>query len=126
MMKFLSEEWVDAYKNSLNEDPYFKRVARNWKHDFICVFEDKDKGLLLKIRDGICNDVQIVPTNKEASLYLLGAMASWMKIFQKDSNFFQLVIDKEMEAKGDINIFMNNLPAIKLMTNKMAEIPAEY
>ena len=123
-MKLLTDEWVKIYLESLNQDEDFKRMTRSWENKFLFVFQggDQTQGLLLDIWRGTCKSADVVSNKQQISLCLAGPMASWDLILKKESNFFKLVIEQQMELRGDIDTLMKNLPAIKLMTRKMAEV----
>ncbi len=125
-MKFLSNEWVSQYIESLNQDENFKRITRKWEDNILFFFQEKDsmesKGILLTIHHGVCKEGKIVSDVEEVPMTIIGSMANWKILFQGKISFFNLIIEQKLRMKGDVDKIMRNLPAINAMVNKIIEI----
>lgn len=90
-MKFNSQSWADAYKESLNNNPNYEKSAKDWEGALILQFISEGKKLTedarlwLDLWHGKCRDARFVESDDE--------MEHEYKISAKESVWIDLIND---------------------------------
>ncbi len=123
MPKFMSEEWLDVFKDALNANEAYAKAASWWTGDFIFIVKaggnlDRDAMAYVGLTHGKCTGVKPVTSANEYEVVRPGETAS------SDD---KLAVEYTYEASYDswVQILNGELDPIRALLSGQARIEGE-
>ncbi|MDH5507473.1 MAG: SCP2 sterol-binding domain-containing protein [Anaerolineae bacterium] len=118
---FPSVEWVTSFKDRLNNDEQYARIAKNWEGDLM--FDIQPGGVLteavqiyLDLWHGKCRDAYIIDDQhapeKEAAFVLKAPFPNFARVLQGDLHPMQAMLTRKLDVKGNMPYMMRNVPTV--------------
>lgn len=133
-MKFPSQEWVDRYKEELNNGPW-KNSGKEWKYGPISLVIKKDGKVImddiyiyLDLDRGVCRDARIVSREEgeKAPFVIYGDYTRWKQIIKGELEPIQGLAQGKLQLKGNLAIVVRFVKAAEDMVKSASKIPTEF
>ena len=112
-MKFLSDEWADAYTALLNEDPTIQKKFKRFSSLFKYEVNDREdiENLVIEVTKGQCTSYgpEAAFNAKEIEVSMSSDTDTWQKIFNKEMTIKEALSSKHFKLDG---------PKLKALSNK--------
>lgn len=124
-------EWVDKYKQALNEDEKFAEVAKAWDFPMaLGIGANPEYGIetelfiWLDIFQGKCRVAKLMPgeATDEAPYLMSGTYGIWQEVVRGEKEALKSVMQGKMSLRGDLGKIMKFVPAAK----KLGELSGSF
>ena len=118
---FPNNEWVAAFKEKLNTDEDYARIAKKWEGDFLFQIEPDDqfpdrKLIYLDLWHGTCRDAFIVDESNlgdiNPSFKLTASYSNFLDVVQGKLDPMQAMITRKLSVSGSMATIMRNVPVV--------------
>jgi len=132
-----SQEWCDAWKNAMNNDPACAENGKNWAFDYPgdFLFEivpgsglDKTQYLYADIKGGKCLELKMIddPGNIQPAFYVVGTYGDFKPVVKGEKDFIEGVVRGIFKLKGDTSKIMRNAKFIRAVSASISSFRSEY
>jgi putative sterol carrier protein len=133
MVKFPSQEWVDQFKEKINQNTEYEDAARSWEGAFIFLVLP-DEGLAtpvamyLDLFHGKCREAKMLgnPEEMPAEYTYSGLYSNWKKLINKEIDPMKGILTGKFKLKGNTMKVMKYTRAAKELINTAGTIPTEF
>jgi putative sterol carrier protein len=131
---FPSKEWIEKYKDVINNSADYKEAAKWWEGDFLFVIEpddklDKEHTFYLDLWHGDCRSVDYfeegVETPKTEFEYR-GTYSNWLKVIDGELDPIKGILTRKFKLIGDKAKVMRATKAAKELVNSAQDVPTEF
>jgi putative sterol carrier protein len=135
MPAYPSDEWLQAYKDAINQSADFRIAATDWQGDVTFVIEaEPDKGLVLDVwhwldlARGICRDAKTVsPDEGDRAAFVVRAPYSrWKEVILGRLEPTKAMVQGKLRLKGDLKKIDEQRRAVGVLVALAAHIPSEF
>lgn len=133
MAKFPSQEWLDLFKESLNQNTNYEDAARSWEGDFIFLITPdgpltQPAAFYLDLWHGKCRDAKALtsPAEKEAAFTYEGPYGNWKKLIEKEIDPIKGLLGGKFKLKGNMMKVMRYTRAAKELVETATKVPTEF
>ena len=133
MAKYMTQEWMDLYKDALNASKSYEESARTWEGDFLFVCE---KGGPVKetmyayvdLYHGKCRSAELVsdPSKYKPEFVISTNNTIWKRIVTGELDSTQALITKQSKLTGYMAKIMRYTKAANEITNITKILPTEW
>ena len=109
MVKILTEEWVKAFGNALNENPNYKPSALTWEGDMLLVIEpsgklDHEVRIFLGLYHGECTEARLIKEGEEVETEYVysGPYDAWEAVLKKELDPIRGLLAGKFKLQGDM------------------------
>jgi len=118
MPNFISDEWVKALCQELNESDAYAQAAKNWEGDFYFIIEPegemKEQGIFyIDLWHGKCRGAKLITDEgeKQPVFRMSAPLRSWRKVIEKKLDPIQGLMTRQLKLKGNMAMIMRNVKA---------------
>jgi putative sterol carrier protein len=133
--KFPSAEWLNAFKDKLNSDEIYAKVASKWEGDIM--FQIEPDGPLtqhyyyyIELWHGDCPDAFMVDQDQIADLepaYVLSApYGNFSRLLRGDLDPLQAMVTRKLKVQGSMAYMMRNVPVVLNFVRCAQEIETQF
>jgi putative sterol carrier protein len=137
MALYPSQEWCEAWKEALNNDPAVAETGKNWGVDFNghWLFQvepggglDKTTYIYLETAAGKCSEAKVIedPATKNPGFFVIGSYADFKPVVKGEKDFIEGVVKGVFKLKGDMAKIMRNAKFIRAVANSISSFENEY
>ena len=135
MVKFGTEEWLEAYVKALNENKAYEEAAHDWEGDFLfIVWADEASGvpeeivLWMDLWHGKCRGHDVFPNRetKETAFIYEGPYANWEAIVSGRLDPIKALLTRKMKLTGDRAKVMRATRAAKELVRTAQMVDTEF
>ncbi|MHA1904197.1 MAG: SCP2 sterol-binding domain-containing protein [Candidatus Thorarchaeota archaeon] len=148
MPKFLSEDWLDLYKDALNANEAYAKAASWWTGDFVFIVRaagnlDHDVMAFIGLTHGKCTGVKSISGEDEYEVVKPGENASspeklaveytyeanydtWVQILKGDLDPIRGLLSGQSKIKGEMAKVLKATDAAKELVRTATLIDTEY
>jgi putative sterol carrier protein len=137
MALYPSQEWCEAWKEALNNDPAVAETGKNWGVDFNghWLFQvepggglDKTTYIYLETAAGKCSEAKVIedPATKNPGFFVVGSYADFKPVVKGERDFIEGVVKGVFKLKGDMTKIMRNAKFIRAVANSISSFDNEY
>ncbi|UCE10500.1 MAG: hypothetical protein JSW61_00815 [Candidatus Thorarchaeota archaeon] len=148
MPKFLSDEWLDLYKDALNDNEAYAKAASWWTGDFIFIVRasgnlDHDVSAFIGLKHGKCTGVKSISSEDEYELVAPGGSAtsedkiaveyvyeadydSWVQILKGDLDPVRALLSGQSRIQGDMAKVLKATDAAKELVRTAGMVETEF
>lgn len=121
IIEFPNKEWVEGFKNKLNTDENYARIAKNWEGDFLFQVEPDDKSgertlIYLDLWHGTCRDAYFVDQAKVSELKpaftFIAPYSKFLDVVEGRLDPMQAMITRKLKVTGSMALLMRNVPVV--------------
>jgi len=131
MVRFPSDEWINKFKEELNNNKTYEDAAKSWEGDFLFVITPDD-GLKEEVTfyvdlwHGKCRDAFLLKKDKNAAFIFKGPYSQWKQVIKKELDPIRGLIRGLFTLDGDSKIIINEIRAAQELVNTASKIPADF
>jgi putative sterol carrier protein len=131
MVKFLSDEWIQVFKDELNRNVNYEKAAKDWEGDFLFVILPDDElenevKYYVDLWHGKCREAHRVEGHKNAAFTFSGSYSNWKKVIKNELDPIKGFIRGLFKIKGDSIKILRYVNAAKELINTASRIPTEF
>jgi len=148
MSKFMSEEWLDLYKDALNSNEAYAKAASWWTGDFIFIVRasgnlDHDVMAYIGLNKGTCTGVKLISGDAEYEIVGSGETASsenkiaveyvyeasydtWLQIAKGELDPIRGLLSGQAKVVGDMAKLLKATDAAKELVRSSTVIDTEF
>ncbi len=132
---FLSEEWVQRFKEEVQNSPSYKEAAKTWEGDMTLVIQadphvgiEADLHLYMDLWHGDCRDMRLVSKEEgeKAQFVITGSYDRWKQVAKGELEPIKGMMQGKLKLKGDLPYIVRYVQAGKELINCTAKIPARF
>lgn len=132
---FLSDGWVSALAERLNDSKAFKDANKGWTTSLaFALLPDPDKGvepaaLVLHVQDGACQSATRVagPGPYEAEYVIRGVAANWKLLLEKAIYPVPAIMKGDLQlVKGGTTALMMKMNAVQALLDEAGALSTRY
>jgi len=133
MVKILTEEWVKAFGNALNENPNYKPSALTWEGDMLLVIEpsgklDHEVRVFLGLFHGECTEARLVKEGEEVETeYIMaGPYVNFVKVMKKEIDPIRAIMAGQLRLEGNMATLMRHTKAAQEIIESLGMFKTDY
>jgi putative sterol carrier protein len=135
MVKFGTNEWIEQFVKTLNNNEAYAEAAETWEGDFLfIVWPDKEAGfdeevvMWMDLWHGKCRDHALLPNRdaKETAFIYEGELANWQEIIEGRLDPIKALLTRKMKLTGDRAKVMRATRAAKELVRTAQMIETEF
>lgn len=148
MAKFMSNDWLDLYKEALNNNEAYAKAASWWTGDFIFIVRasgnlDHDLIAYIGLTHGKCTGVKSISSEREYEVIKPGESASnkekiaaeyiyeakydvWLKILKSELDPVRGLLSGQAKITGDMAKILKATDAAKELVRTSTLIDTEF
>lgn len=133
MPVFPSNEWLQAFKETVNRSEAYARAAKNWEGDFYFIVTPEGElrqplYLYVDLWHGACREACLVehPEEKQPAYRLKASPRVWKRIITKELDPIKGIMTRQLQLEGDMMQVMRNVKAAQELVNCVAQVPTEF
>lgn len=133
MPPFLSQEWIEAYREALNANEAYAEAAQDWEGDFLFVVEPGEGApegatFYVDLWHGKCREARLLGPDEEAdaAFTYAGPYENWKKLIQGEIDPIKGLLTGKFRLKGSMMKVMRYTKAAKLLVETAGEVPTEF
>lgn len=130
-----SDEWVNRFREAVQESPSYKQAAKTWEGDLTLVIQADPQGgiepdlyLYMDLWHGDCRDMRLVSKEKgeKAKFVITGAYDRWKQVAKGELEPIKGMMQGKLKLKGDLPYIVRYVQAAKELVNCTSKIPARF
>jgi putative sterol carrier protein len=128
---FLSQDWLNAYMEALNENTDYEEAAKTWEGSFIFQVDD-DKTLNEPIRaymdlwHGKCREVRKAEPDETAEYVVSSSIENWRKLLEGEFGPIKGLISRKLRLEGSMTKVMRYMKAAVQLVETTKQIPTKF
>jgi len=135
MPAYPSDEWLQAYRDAINQSAEFRIAATDWQGDVTFVIEaEPEKGLALDVwhwldlARGICRSAKTVtPDEGDRAAFVVRAPYSrWKEVIRGRLEPTKAMVQGKLRLKGDLKKIDEQRDAVGVLVSLAAKIPSDF
>ena len=132
---FLTEEWVQAFKESVRNSPSYKEAAKTWEGDITLVIKADSKVgmaddvyLYMDLWHGDCRDMRLVPKEEgeSAKFVITASYDRWKQVAKAELEPVKGMMQGKLKLKGNLPYIVRYVQAGRELINCTSKIPARF
>ena len=132
-IKFLSEEWILALMQEINNSQAYREAAKDWEGDFYFILEPEGniKEALIYYMDlwhGECRSACIITDEKEKApeFRISAPISKWRRVIEKKLDPIQGMVTRQLKLQGNLMKIMKTPKAAMELVNCCTLVPTEF
>jgi putative sterol carrier protein len=131
MVKFPSNEWIQAFKEELNRNLNYEKAAKDWEGDFMFVILPDDEfkhevKFYVDLWHGKCREAYRVEEPRNAAFTFSGSYSNWKKVIKNELDPIKGFIRGLFKINGDSIKILKYIKAAKELIDTASKIPTEF
>lgn len=132
---FLSDEWVQAFKEAIQNSPSYKEAAKTWEGDVTLVIKadsqvgmDEDRYLYMDLWHGDCRDMRLVSKEEgeSAKFVITASYDRWGQVARGELEPIKGMMQGKLKLKGNLPYIVRYVKASKELITCTSKIPARF
>ncbi len=132
MAVFLTQEWLDLFREEVNRSPGYAAAARTWEGSFVFVSVDEDPAreaaLFVDLWHGKCRSAHVVPNPKLAKgdyMYKL-RYRDWVMLLQGKLHPVKDILTGKIRIEGNVTQLLSHRRAAEELLAAARRVPTEF
>jgi len=132
---FPSVDWLLAFKDKLNSDEKYAKIAQKWEGDIMFQVEpggpvNEPVYFYLDLWHGTCRDAYIIQPEQvkatQAAYTLAAPYVHFVKLLQGKLDPMQAMITRKLKVQGSMAYMMRNVPVVLDFVRCAQEIETSF
>ncbi len=132
--KFLTKEWIEEYKEVINNSPSYKEAAKTWEGDFLFVIQPDGPlkeavTYYIDLWHGDCRGVDLIDNGKTkpvTEFQYIGKYSEWLKVIRGELDPIKGILTRKFKLVGDKGKVMRATKAAKELVNSAQKVDTEF
>lgn len=119
MAIFLTEEWLRAFEQKLNNDERYAEIAKNWEGDVAMTVTpgknlEQPVVMYFDLWHGKCRQAYFVEekNDEKAAFLLIGEYENYARILKGELHPMQAMLTRKLSVQGNMGLLMRNVPTV--------------
>jgi len=122
---FLSQEWVEAFAQAINESEAYREHAATWEHGPVALVInaapelgwEETRSIWLDLHRGRCRQARIVSRAEaeEAPFVIYGDYGQWRGLVEGKFDLLPALMRGRLKLKGDLKVIVKYVKAAKAL-----------
>ncbi len=134
-ISFLSEEWLQRFKEEVQNSPSYKEAAKTWEGDITLVVQadpqvgiEADLHIYMDLWHGDCRDMRLVSKEEgeSAKFVITGQYDRWKQVAKGELEPIKGMMQGKLKLKGDLPYIVRYVQAAKELVTCTSKIPARF
>jgi len=132
-IKFLSEEWIKALMNEVNNSESYREAASNWEGDFYFIIEPEDNIeekviYYMDLWHGECRSAGVITDEKEKTpeFRISAPISKWRRVIEKKLDPIQGMVTRQLKLQGNLMKIMKTPKAAMELVNCCTLVATEF
>ena len=133
MYEFGSEQWLQAFAETVNSSPAYADAAKTWEGDFYFIVDPGETVaaeivMYMDLWHGKCRAAAVVTDRSEKNpAFVINAPESaWRKVVSKKLDPIQALMTRQLKLKGDMVKIMKAVKAAKELVECTTRVPTDF
>ena len=131
MVRFPSEEWIKLFKDKINKNTGYAKIAKEWEGDFLFIISPDDhykKEMIFYVDlwHGKCRKAYVTNDTHQAAFIFKGPYSNWKKVIKKELDPIRGLIRGMFILEGDSKVILDQTKAAQELVNTAGQIPVEF
>ena len=133
MSAFASDEWLQAFHESINSSKAYEDAAKTWEGDFYFIVEPEGSQtetiyMYVDLWHGKCRKVFIAKdaSQMQPEFVISAPPGVWKKVVEKKLDPIQGLITRQLKLKGNLAKIMRAVKAAQELVNCTTKVPTEF
>ena len=132
---FMSEEWVIAFKEAVQNSPSYQKAAKTWEGDITLVVKadsqvgvEADSYLYMDLWHGDCRDMRLVSKEEgeSAKFVITASYDRWKQVAKGELEPVKGMMQGKLKLKGNLPYIVRYVQAGKELITCTSKIPARF
>ncbi|MBM4389140.1 MAG: SCP2 sterol-binding domain-containing protein [Deltaproteobacteria bacterium] len=133
---FPSQEWVAAYKDTINANPDYKVTGATWDKGVVALVckalpeigIKEDMGIWLDLHKGVCREASLVSAAEamKAPFCITGEYARWKQVMKKELDPIKGMMQGKLRLKGDLPTIVRYVDASKTLVECAGMVATKF
>jgi putative sterol carrier protein len=132
---FLTEEWVQAFKEEVQTSPSYKEAAKTWEGDITLVVKADSKVgmaddiyLYMDLWHGDCRDMRLVSKEEghSAKFIITASYDRWKQVAKAELEPVKGMMQGKLKLKGNLPYIVRYVQAGRELIKCTSKIPARF
>lgn len=133
MPTFPSQEWIESFRDVLNENEAYADAAKDWEGDFLFVVRPEgglreEATFYVDLWHGKCREARLLAPEEEgnAAFTYAGPYGNWIRLINKEIDPIRGLLTGKFKLKGSMMKVMRYTKAAKLLVQTAGQVPTEF
>ena len=133
MIKFGTEEWVQALKDAINTSEGYAEAAKTWEGDFYFIVDPggpvaEEMVMYVDLWHGKCREACLCKDRnaKKPAFVINAGLPAWRKVIDKKLDPIQGMMTRQLKLQGDMVKVMKAVKASKELVECTTRVPTEF
>ena len=133
MIKFGTEEWVQALKDAINASEGYAEAAKTWEGDFYFIVDPggpvaEEMVMYVDLWHGKCREACLCKDRnaKKPAFVINAGLPAWRKVIDKKLDPIQGMMTRQLKLQGDMVKIMKAVKAAKELVECTTRVPTEF
>ena len=138
MHRFPSEEWTDAWRVALSNDPAYREVGKPWRFGSVAMIVqsdpangvERDAGMILDVDRGECHGatfVEDVDGSVEAEFVIVASYACWKEVIERKLDPIKGMMEGKLKlVRGHLPTIIRFVEPARLVVASASKVPTDF
>ncbi len=136
LLRFPSDEWVEAFGTVINNSEEYKIGGKDWTYGVTALVVKaqpeigltEDFGIWLDLHQGACREASHCTVEKAqtAPFCIWGDYARWKQVIHKELDPVKGMMQGKLKLKGNLQIIVKNVKAAQALVSCASQVPSQF
>ena len=136
--RFPSEQWTRAYKDAVNDNPYYAKAGKDWTHGAVAMVikadpsigVERDMAMLLDVHQGVCRSTSYLDagTAREQAAFVIEAgYDRWKEVIEGRLDTTKAMMTGRLKlTKGRLPTMLRYVNSSKQLVKSAGRVQTEF
>ena len=138
MHRFPSEEWTEAWRVALSNDPAYREAGKPWRFGSVAMVVqsdpangvERDAGMILDVDRGECHGarfVEDVDDSVEAEFVIVASYACWKEVIERKLDPIKGMMEGKLKlARGHLPTIIRFVESSRQLVVSACKVPTDF
>ncbi|GAB6072035.1 SCP2 sterol-binding domain-containing protein [Venenivibrio stagnispumantis] len=127
MAKFLTEEWINLYKEEWNKNEKLKNDLKNFSASIKYYIDgNENEAVFLKVENGVATEAGKADNNSKYDFEMWATYKDWQTLAKGEMGPKAAMLTKKLKFKGSMITAMKYMGPFEESLRMMGKIPTEW
>lgn len=138
MHRFPSEEWTEAWRVALSNDPAYREAGKPWRFGSVAVIVqsdpangvERDAGMILDVDRGECHGatfVEDVDNSVEADFVIVASYVCWKDVIERKLDPIKGMMEGKLKlVRGHLPTIIRFVEPARIVVASASKVPTDF
>ena len=138
MHRFPSEEWTEAWRVALSNDPAYREAGKPWRFGSVAVIVqsdpangvERDAGMILDVDRGECHGatfVEDVDNSVEAEFVIVASYVCWKDVIERKLDPIKGMMEGKLKlVRGHLPTIIRFVEPARIVVASASKVPTDF